>query len=611
MKNVIFITIDTLSYESLYSYPNKEELFMFNVLSKHSISFSNMFSQAPFTEGSMNSMLCGEKGLECSSFLYGSSKCGKNIFDVFFDNGYETFNATVDSATFARSLTSSNEVSPFCYAGAGDEINILFAYRLNHFIDMYNKNGFLSNEVYNAVSVLIEDALMSSYDYYDSIIRSDKKTHFVNSKYNIDDCKLYLTKISNEIKLLKENNNKYGENILLHNGEELKTLEESRPKSHTIFTEDYIYKNQNTLNKVGKKIEKMQLRSLKKIKGNFRTFVNLINFKNIRNYGLYNYAKNIYKFFFYGDGTSYYKGKKSLCRQISSFSYADHNCFPSVKTILDFLESKIDNYLTQSKPFFIYAQVQDFHPPSTYWTYDQENQSLFNNEMNYVHRLTKDAAIKKFKGNFLDMLSICYLDKKLKDFYTSLSTKTDMNDILFIIAADHGNWNGCFAKRNINPIDTILKERIHIPFIIHNPRISYRKVGDLLNSYNIPFIVESFAFGIEEKAIEKTIKKEQFVISESFGFGCPDMSSKKMVFVVHNDSYYAIFSFFLSDQIDINNLDHFWCLDIDPLLEQDISRKVVEKEYGRIFKEMAKLVIRRKGELMLYYKNNSFWSFKK
>ena len=90
-KNNIFIVIDSLFYDKTTSceYRNPTMPFL-DKLRSEGIDCTNMYSEAPYTEAALVSLLCGIDTLKKGSYikkLYGK----ETIMETFKKNGYDTF----------------------------------------------------------------------------------------------------------------------------------------------------------------------------------------------------------------------------------------------------------------------------------------------------------------------------------------------------------------------------------------------------------------------------------------------------------------------------------------------------------------------------------------
>ena len=90
-KNNIFIVIDSLYYDkTIASSKHPDSMPFLNKLRSEGITCENMYSEAPYTEAALVSLLCGVDTLKKGSYirkLYGK----ETIMETFKRNGYETF----------------------------------------------------------------------------------------------------------------------------------------------------------------------------------------------------------------------------------------------------------------------------------------------------------------------------------------------------------------------------------------------------------------------------------------------------------------------------------------------------------------------------------------
>ena len=91
MKNILFIVVDSVTNTQLFnnSFSYIKAPFL-NELRKQSITGDNMYSQAPYTEAALMSLLGSIDTLDNGGYME-KFKNKKTVIDVFNENGYNTF----------------------------------------------------------------------------------------------------------------------------------------------------------------------------------------------------------------------------------------------------------------------------------------------------------------------------------------------------------------------------------------------------------------------------------------------------------------------------------------------------------------------------------------
>ena len=137
-KNTIFIVIDSVFYDKTIkqNYRNCPMPFL-NKLRKESLDFANIYSEAPYTEAALVSLLCGMDTLKGGGYLK-KLKGKETIMETFKKNGYETFCNCIQPLVYP-SYSYEGVVDGYyniCY-----DFNALWSYRLEFYSKIYKEKG--------------------------------------------------------------------------------------------------------------------------------------------------------------------------------------------------------------------------------------------------------------------------------------------------------------------------------------------------------------------------------------------------------------------------------------------------------------------------------------
>jgi len=152
--------------------------------------------------------------------------------------------------------------------------------------------------------------------------------------------------------------------------------------------------------------------------------------------------------------------------------------YVSAETLVDAVSKWIHG---SSKPFFAWAHFMDIH-----WPYHLEESlstareiSQAWQDMGHLHRVNWNGATINAaqRAHYLELykLAVRYTDGQIGRLVESLETEGLLDDIAIILISDHGEEfleRGQWGHFETNLYDEIL----HIPFILHHPRLGQGKV---------------------------------------------------------------------------------------------------------------------------------------
>ena len=209
-KNTIFIVIDSLFYDKTIGSNNHPNTMPFlDKLREEGLTCSNMYSEAPYTEAALVSLLCGVDTLKKGSYikkLYGK----ETIMETFKKNGYETFSNCVQPLVYPsysyQGLT--DEYYNICY-----DFETLWSYRLDFYSKEYKEKG-LDDKTLNVIADLLDDNFKTWINFLESLRDNKKITSFIYKYVEVDSVKETLGKVENEYKIFKNDKINYVKKLL-------------------------------------------------------------------------------------------------------------------------------------------------------------------------------------------------------------------------------------------------------------------------------------------------------------------------------------------------------------------------------------------------------------
>ncbi len=192
--------------------------------------------------------------------------------------------------------------------------------------------------------------------------------------------------------------------------------------------------------------------------------------------------------------------------------------FYSAKEIIDLSISKIKE---SKKPFFLFMHLTDTHTP---YAAVETRKIKSEKNINHILKTIETSSQKEYiKKRFYDCSvssseqlkqkvddSIIFVDKQLGRLSDFLKNKRLWENTIFIIFSDHGENLG--EHKDYLCRGGLYDTSIHVPLIIHFPRIDPKRVNKLTSSIDIaPTILDFLGEGKEDidgKSLMPLIKKD-------------------------------------------------------------------------------------------------------
>lgn len=448
MKNVIVIVVDAFCYKNLERrVGNKEVTPFLNCLARQSLSFTNMYSQAPYTEASLISLLGEENILENGGYLFGNANTKSTVFKDYKDAGYHTilgYSPYVYSKAYLRDVTDYKYTRLYT-------IRPCFDYRFNYFRDKKNNNEF-QDDYYAVCSIILEEALETWKAQCEALLARDETSEMILPFVkNMDSILMVKEELCAEEKSYKANKISYIDNLL------------SQWESHKLIALDKIYNEKKELKLLGRLKEKYN--------GSLQYFQKIYEQKVLKDIHIdFNYvfktlrgSKDKKDFLRLVKSYLSFKKNKGLENYLNNLN-SQSKCEVSMQMMFDGFKKVMKKYDARNEHYFLYFQPQDFHLPSLFHSFDSEDEALVVNEFEYAFSLL-DSLDSNYSGNIIADLSAHFCDLKLGQFYKQLKEELK-NEFMFVVVADHGYPSYYDPPRPIIYNQTY-KEAFHVPFIIN------------------------------------------------------------------------------------------------------------------------------------------------
>lgn len=567
-KNNIFIVIDSLYYDKTIGNDYHPHTMPFlDKLRTEGITCTNMYSEAPYTEAALVSLLCGVDTLKKGSYirkLYGK----ETIMETFKKNGYETFCNCVQPFVYPS----------YSYQGLTDEyyniaydFDVLWSYRLDFYSKKYQAEG-LDDKTLNVIVDLVDDNLKTWISFLESLIDNKKVTSFIYPYFDSSNANDNLTKVKNEYQKFKKDKLTYTKELL------------NKAKEHPLFKIPTY-----SLDK------KMSQDNMLKLYKRYKKIVRKMFFKNL-SYNLRNNRmvlqpkqerKNLFKAYLNAIYNRFLHEK--IDPQVKSKKAA-----PSMDTTLNHFENWLLNRKSD-KPYFAYIHVDDCHRPEIFYTYDTDDFSKLDEEFkaidNYMNKLPK-----KYRGNLSYDASLQYADICLKRLYKFLEEHHMLDNLNIMICADHGS-SYTFDPYRSNYVNNVHRENYNMPFVIWSKDIKHQVINEFYNTKDIPATM----LDLNNLKIPTTYdgmsilknKGREYVLLENVCGGCPDYNLRDFMLGIRNENYLVVMNLNIHKTYEEGNLIAVYDLKADKKemhnLKDTIDKELIKTELSHIKKEFQLL----------------------
>lgn len=533
MKNIIVLLCDSLSYDEEFF----NDMPYLDSIKKNSFIFENYYSQAPYTEAAINSLLSSTNTLDYQGYFNNLKYKPQTINEIFKLLNFKTFNTLwlyPNTKSFLRG------VDEYVYADFYSITYYITYYRIQYFKQMYIENRFKSDQK-EQLKVLLSDFFEMSEviknDYEDNFYRFSLLEKY--STFNKEEFKILINNLDEEKNKFKDDKDNYIINLLTGLNVFFK-----EDKYDLIKSEQYL--------KLERKIDfKLKIESIKELTkqlSNYRTnrCIETLNytFKNLNTNKTFN---SLYKWLKY---TVNYP-----------FRHAYNHI--SAKSLFQY----VNNYISENKEYdnFILCHIMDNHSPFNFFTNEQDN---IENELNLFNLTLKNNSNNL---NRFYRASKAYVDENIKEFITRLSKENLLNDSIIIITGDHGSsYMNKIHRTEI--CSTFYDENYKVPFIVYNPNIKGKLIGNYgISKDFIPTILDLLdnkkEFNIDGISLFK--ESREFIIFEYNGAGCPDNVIKDKLFCIRGKKYKISYKLSVNNKYNEGEILSIFDLKNDPLELED------------------------------------------
>lgn len=570
MNNILFIIVDSLSYERLYNRGNNKNLTPFlSSIEDKCITATNLYSQGPYTEAGTKGLLCCCDTLDNGGYFCRYDSQEKFITDFFKEVGYETYN--INPPTYLLSKRTIDNIDHMLYT-SGLDCRFLWSQRFDFYYDKWEKGDFNQDD-YEYLKKFVQLVFETADCFF-----GEENTE---EKYLI--IKEYIDKdiIRTNREILKREHNKFAS----YPNAYMDSIFEKKMK-HPIFA----VKNINLSSMI-------KTDTVRKVLGNHKHFENrLKEIQFCRNLKNNSCSKGAYKRVISNIFSKHRLNRKIFGEFInrvrnlisgrefdvyrSGLYYTNdpYKLAPSAKTQFDYAASIIEQSDKNNR--FILVHPEEPHYFNTFFSYDVADENLMSREFDDAEAYL-NTIDSSYRGSIFYDLSIKYIDKQIECLYKRLENSGKLNDTLVVVTADHGSSYFFDPIRQIL-VNNMHSENYHVPLYIFGNGVSGHKYKKMCTSKDvIPTIadVSSVKLKGDIKGVSLLDKsnRSDWIMIEFMGPGCPDIRLKPVWLQARSLEYAVSYIGRLKDPFDEKNIKEIYNLIDDPLEEVNIYKLRNEK----------------------------------
>lgn len=586
MKNFLLFVVDSLNY----SHIKKADLNLMpflEKLKKDAVYCDNMYSQAPYTEAALMGLYCGQDVLENGGYILRFQDAPQTVFDTMQQKGYITFCNFYEPQCHPSSLRRGVNC---LYNNVGYDPAALWPYRLKHFSEQFSQ-GKLTDRDYKLLYEIVNDNFSEWIKFADYMLSGDESVRMIqdnSSCYNAAEVK---KAVEAEYSDFLKDQKAYLEGMLEEGTKHAffnipAYIQDNKMKNREMM--EYVRK---TLSPLFKRIRRM----------NFK--LNICNSRGI----LKGPIKKIWAFMRHPGAISFKEFAKSAYLAINELidldlyqridkKYDSFKNAPSARKHVDFYIEWATRH-KEDGPHFACIHVNDAHNPETFFTYDSDDQELFDFEKQEMECILKQIP-KDYYGSLTHELSLRYIDNVIKYMYEELERIDILKDTCVIITADHGfSFSGNPLRDSF--VTNLYLENYNIPCVMTGTGYAAGKVESLRMSKDIPATICLLADGeIPKEFSGHSIMENyeyEYNIIEYCGGGCPDLSRRKLKMAVYDRELFVGTLCRLDEPLTDKAVTEVYDLRSDPMQLKNIVKDKYDKEK---VKQMLTVIEKRRRSII-------------
>ncbi len=533
MKYVVFLVIDAFHYKSIglertgYSpTPFLDELF------KGGAYFTNVFSQAPFTDGATYGLYSGQNALEGSSYMFNLRDVRRTLGEVFRDNGYDTHTNLTAHPHVQGFKRGFNQAVYATSAAPG----LIWYYRLRYYAALRSQAG-LDAADYDVVCDLLRDNFVVAKDYLSSVFHETAESacvrHMISDRGQLVAIHDFL---EDQQSLFLQDERRYARQVL------------DRGAAHPLFTRCSVrydpidvHFRQYARRRLAPLLGRSLLRAARHALPKGRVHVNALD-------EAARYLLRLAR-----------KGKVArLVTEVGKHvvthprAWLDVDLIERFRRPLNGVKAGLDHALgvltsaarsNREQRVFVLSHVDGLHAPVRFLSTDRADRDLLERELRAL-----EVYLAEVEPRSPFLLSydyaLCYVDQKVREFVEALRQAGLWGETALIITSDHGSsFTG--ATRRKNTVNNFYDESYNVPLAIAGGAIQPRRIDSLASSIDVAStVLDVLGLGGAPLGDGTSIvsRRRAFVTLEHYGSGCPDWRRRGRNVAVRSEGFKVVYA---------------------------------------------------------------------
>lgn len=568
MNNVICILIDSVIWDCTGTKRTRVSTTPFiDTLRPESIVASNLYSHGPYTDAATKSLYTGRNTLDDFAYYFKLNSAPKTHFEVFHENGYETYGQYYPYYMYGQRIKNSIDhsyyTSGFLY---GSEWGGIFAY----YQEILAKRQLSAKEktLLRKRTQLMFDVWMG---FYRDVLDDPECSVIISDWFERSDIEEASRNLENEYRLFKGDPDGYVEGIITRGTDHVLASLDPADVS-TNIDQEYMKTNiygryADFFSTVKKNTRVANIRH--NLPSPARTVKGGVGFVLKRDRSKVRFASN------------FRRCLKTTDDMIANSRKEHWQNMPSARRQLD-SALEVLKKRESSTPFYYSLHLLEPHEYISFFTYDTQDDEILAEEFGMLQSFVEGCGTD-FKGSMPYLLSIRYVDYCIERFCKGLKELGLWDSTTLLLVADHGSSFSYYPLHG-NQVNCFDEECYHIPMMIRSPGLKHMEVEAFCNSKDVfPTLFD--VTGLEkpecftgESIISTDFPKRNWVMTEYMGPGCPDMLTRQMWLSIRDRKYLVAYKAAVESEFRDGDLAEVYDLKKDPKGYYNIKDKIDKKE---------------------------------
>ena len=570
-KNLIFLVIDSVDQQRMEGSRRRPcPAPFFQELKQNALWSDGMFSQGPYTEAALTSLLCGNDLLDGGGYLQ-RIKYKRNVLEEFHSHGYETFvnhfaPQVYPSAMF-RGADPMFHQSYYVFREFWD-------YRFYYYAPLFLE-GKLSTQELSLIKDMLAENLEAWIEQLTLVLSKAPETEILSRSSSLRGAKQELCAIKEEYRRFLENPQEYLRELF------------TQKERHFLFSFPKRTCDRRVPQSVQDEVRRRYLPTFLRIERLGRT-------RNLRNlhYPVRLSLQSLLRGKFeeaaaYRDMYRAAVWDKDIFERIGP-NYTTFRASISCHGYFEHFLNWFDHRSDPKRPLMAYLHLDDAHTPETFFSWDSCDFELMDREMTVINAYL-DELPSGYRGALTSDLSLLYVDGCIRWLFDELERRHALEDTAVAVLADHG-FSFWYDPIRSDYWNHFHRELCNPPFLLWEkgrPQ-RYRK-GFYMAKDVAPTLLDICSLPIPDWMTGRSMLRfpgRGYALHEYMGPGCPDMNRRPVRMGVRTERYLVTIRIPLNQPFSRRELWEIYNLKTDPLELHNLAGHLPE---CRITKELSLL----------------------